>query len=143
MFTTTHKSGIKSKVNGKKKFFFILITSLFILYLICNLNSCTSLNEEDILKDVKCDTIDVSYNELKYIFTGICSICHNEVSTFRAGIVMDSYKNVVSSINTGLVLPAINHADGVIPMPNGMAKLSDCDLAKINSWIKRGMPENK
>ena len=46
------------------------------------------------------------------------------------------------SINTGLVLPAIKHANGVPPMPNGMPKLNDCDIAKIEAWINAGMPEN-
>jgi hypothetical protein len=141
MFTPTRIPGNKFKVNSGEKIFLIIVS--FILFWIINSTSCTFQNEEDLLHDIKCDTINVSYNDLRYIFTGICSTCHNKEFTFRDGIIMDSYKSVVSSINTGLVQPALNHDAGLTPMPNGMAKLSDCDLNKIKAWIKAGLPENK
>jgi hypothetical protein len=124
-----------------KKFFLVL--GFFTLYWICNSTSCTFISEEELLKDIPCDTIDVLYSDLTYIFTGICSTCHNETFTYKPGIILDSYISVRSSINTGLVLPAINHSDGVPPMPSGMTKLSECDIDKIESWINAGMPENK
>ncbi|MFO7830300.1 MAG: hypothetical protein R6V23_16900 [Bacteroidales bacterium] len=115
----------------------------FFIFLIIILSSCTFDNEEDLLKDFTCDTTDVSYHDLTYIFSDICANCHNETFTYREEIKMDNYENVKSSINTGLVWPAINHESGVPPMPNGLPKLSDCDLAKIQAWIDAGMPENK
>ena len=126
---------------GKIKYYIVIV--IFILYWICNSTSCTLQNEEDYLKDIICDTTDISYNDLTYIFTGTCTACHSELFTYRDGIKMDSYNNVKSSINTGLVWPSINHANGVPPMPGGMSKLSDCELDKIEAWINAGMPENK
>jgi len=126
---------------GKIKYF--IITVFFILYWICGSTSCTLQNEEDFLKDIICDTTDISYHDLTYIFTGICTDCHSELFTYRDGIEMDSYNGVKSSVNTGLVWPSINHADGVPPMPVGISKLSDCELNKIEAWINAGMPENK
>lgn len=132
---------MKFKIYSKNKLFFISI--LFVVYWIINSTSCTFLNEEELFKDIECDTINVSYSDLTYIFTGICTNCHNEVFSYRDGIMMDSYIRVKSSINTGLVLPAINHAEGVPRMPNGMPKLSTCELDKIKAWINAGMVENK
>ena len=131
---------IRFQLSGDIIFF---LANIFILYWFGNLTSCTFLNEEDLLDGIQCDTIDVSYNELTYIFTGICTSCHSEVFTYRDGIKMDSYDNVRASINTGLVMPAIIHADGVPPMPKGMKKLTDCEISKIEAWINKGMPENK
>jgi cytochrome c5 len=125
----------------KIKYFIIVVFGIF--YWICNSTSCTMQNEEDFLQANICDTIDVSYHDLTYIFTEICSACHSEVFTYRDGIKMDSYNRVKSSINTGLVLPAINQVNGVPPMPKGASKLSDCELDKIKAWINDGMPENK
>jgi len=107
-------------------------------------SNCTFDNEEELLEDFDCDTTDIVYNDLTYIFSDICSNCHNESFTLanRGNIKIDSYENVKSSINTGLVWPAINHEEGVPPMPNGLPKLSDCDLNKIDAWIDAGMPEN-
>jgi len=125
----------------KIKYFIIVVFCIFCW--ICNSTSCTMQNEEDFLNGNICDTIDVSYHDLTYIFTEICTVCHSEVFTYKDGIKMDSYNNVISSINTGLVLPAINHDDGVPQMPKGMSKLSDCELDKIKAWINNGMAENK
>ena len=109
---------------------------------ILSFSHCTFDNEEELLEDFICDTTDVVYDDLTYIFSDICANCHNETFTYRDEIKMDTYENVKSSINTGLVWPAINHEEGVPPMPNGLPKLSDCDLNKIEAWIDAGMPEN-
>jgi len=119
---------------------FISIPILFIALTFSINYSCTFDNEEDLLKDYECDTIDVIYSDLTNIFSDICADCHSSNNTYHPDIKMDSYSNVKSSINTGLVLPAINHEDGVPPMPNGLPKLSDCDLKKIQTWIDLGMP---
>jgi hypothetical protein len=121
---------------------FISILILFIALTFAINYSCTFDNEEDLLKDYNCDTTYIIYSDLTYIFTDICADCHNSALTLSPGINMDSYNNVKSSINTGLVVPAINHENGVPPMPNGLPKLSNCDLEKIQTWIDLGMPEN-
>lgn len=102
--------------------------------------SCTFDNEEDFLKNQICDTTDLVYNDLTHIFD-ICATCHNSTSTYRVGIEMDKYESVKASINTGLVLPAIKHT-GPYRMPDGLSKLSDCNISKIEAWINNGMPEN-
>ena len=103
-------------------------------------SSCTFDNEEDFLKEYGCDTTNLVYNDLTYIFD-ICATCHNNVDTYRDGIEMDRYQSVKSSIETGLVLPAIKHT-GKYNMPDGLPKLSDCNISKIEAWINAGMPEN-
>lgn len=120
------------------KIIFLCLLSSSLFYF----SNCTFDNEEELLEDFVCDTTDVAYGDLTYIFSDICANCHNETFTYRDEIKMDTYENVKSSINTGLVWPAINHEEGVPPMPNGLPKLSDCDLNKIEAWIDAGMPEN-
>src|SRR3989339_456360 len=93
--------------------------------------SCTFDNEEELLENFICDTTNVKYADLTYIFSDICSNCHSSTFTYRDGILMDSYNNVKASINSGRVLPAIEHQEGVPHMPYNLPKLSDCDLDKI------------
>lgn len=120
----------------KDKFlFYIGVMGLLFLQ-----SSCTFDNEEDFLKEYGCDTTNLVYNDLTYIFD-ICATCHNNVDTYRDGIEMDRYQSVKSSIETGLVLPAIKHT-GKYNMPDGLPKLSDCNISKIEAWINAGMPEN-
>jgi hypothetical protein len=119
----------------------LIFSILFLLCSLVNFNSCTYENEEDLLEDFQCDTSAIVYTDLTYIFTGICANCHSE-SLYYKDIKMDSYENVKTSVNTGRVWRAINHKDGIRPMPDGLPKMSDCDLNKINAWINAGMPEN-
>jgi hypothetical protein len=103
--------------------------------------SCTFENEENYFNPV-CDTTTIVYNDLTYIFTNVCASCHvSPDNTPRPGIVMSNYEQVKASVLTGKVLPAIKH-EGNYKMPAGQAKLSDCDIEKIEAWINAGMPEN-
>jgi hypothetical protein len=112
---------------------------IFILTTLLNI-SCTFESEEDLIKDVECDTTNIIYSDLTHVFSDICTTCHNSSSTFKEGIIMDSYENVVSSINSGPVWKAINHEEGVTPMPYQQEQLPECDLKKIRAWIDNGMP---
>lgn len=110
-------------------------------------SSCTFKNEEEYFGPAVCDsslvlrdTVMVDYQNLSYIFTGICAQCHNSIQTPRPAIKMDTYENVVASINTGKVLPAIRH-EGKYRMPYNQPKLSDCEIQRIQIWIDRNMPK--
>ena len=56
----------------------------------------------------------------------------NNYSTFQG------FKNQSSSY----LLGSLRHDPGTDPMPKGRAKLSDCDIARIQSWIDAGQPNN-
>ncbi|NOQ27715.1 MAG: hypothetical protein GQ564_20315 [Bacteroidales bacterium] len=120
---------------------YLVFIVFFVSFGLIYSTSCTFDNEEDLLKNFICDTNDIVYNDLTYIFTDICSVCHKEGDTERLGIEMDSYLSVKASMNTGLVLQAINHT-GPYKMPFQQAKLSDCDIDKIEAWVNADMPEN-
>jgi hypothetical protein len=123
----------------KPKFRSTLYTLLFLG--LTGFVSCTFENEENYFNPV-CDTTAIVYNDLTYIFTDVCASCHvSATETPRPGIVMSNYEQVKASILTGKVLPAIKH-ESIYKMPAGQAKLSDCDIEKVEAWINAGMPEN-
>jgi hypothetical protein len=132
---------IRNQNTGDMKLSRAAVFSLLIFLYIITTISCTFDNQEDLLEDFECDTIGIVYDDLTYIFTGICANCHNESLNYK-GIKMNSYQNVKTSVNTGRVWRAINHEDGIRPMPDGLPKLLECDLNKIGAWINAGMPEN-
>lgn len=110
------------------------------------IEGCTFHNEEDYFEELPCDsslvdtdTISVTYNDLSYIFNGSCVQCHNIGFTNAPGIVFNDYDDVVSSIETGKVIPAIKHE--TVQMPKNQQKLSDCEIQLIEVWINRGMPK--
>ena len=40
------------------------------------------------------------------------------------------------------MLGSIEQTRGYDPMPKGRAKISDCDIARIKSWMAAGKPDN-
>ncbi len=100
--------------------------------------SCTNNNEEDLYGD-DCDTQNLTYNKIKFIFENNCYTCHT-VPQGNLGIKLDTYSDVKAAVRTNRLLPAIKHT-GTIKMPLGQTKLSDCNIAKIEAWINAGMPE--
>ncbi|MFC2137106.1 hypothetical protein ACFLTE_02920 [Bacteroidota bacterium] len=129
------------------------IISIIIIILLVNFISCTKDNEDDLLDDQSdttdvndtanvavCNTLNMTYDSIAYIFA-VCIDCHNSESTFREGVVMDSYENVKNSILTQPVWQAINHEDGFKNMPSYNPKLEQCELDKIGAWINYGIPE--
>jgi mono/diheme cytochrome c family protein len=76
------------------------------------------------------------------VLTSNCYVCHSGAATAGAGIKLDNYASVKVQVNNGRLLGSIEHKPGFSPMPKGGAKMQDCDIAKIRTWIKAGAPNN-
>ena len=84
----------------------------------------------------QCDTLNVTYNgSVLPIFDQYCLSCHNSASS-QGGINLEDYSVVAQLAENGTLLGAIRHEPGYSPMPQGGNKLSDCDIAKIEVWIR-------
>lgn len=89
-----------------------------------------------------CDTSNVTYTTtIKTILDNSCALsgCH-DAQTKSFGYDLSNYNGAVAGTQ-GRLLGAIRHDNGFIAMPKGMAKLSDCDIAKITAWINSGTPQ--
>jgi mono/diheme cytochrome c family protein len=117
------------------------IVSVFAIAVILITAGCYYDNEEDLYPGSGgCDTTNVTYSAtIAPVFAGYCNSCHSG-SNPSGNIVTDNYNSVKS--NMSRIHGAINHQSGYTPMPKDSGKLSDCDLAKIDIWIRQGMPNN-
>jgi len=108
---------------------------------IVTLTSCEFNNKERMqeLEGEQCDTINVTYAKVKPIFQNNCVQCHNQ-SYHNYDILLDSYENVKSAAQTGLLVKAVNHLPGVIPMPYQSAMLDNCSIRKVTIWINAQTP---
>ncbi len=91
-----------------------------------------------------CDTANVTYsNTIKPIMAQSCATigCH-DATTKESGYDFNNYSDLQIAVNANRLLPVINHQSGVQPMPQGMPKLSDCNIAKITKWVSAGAPNN-
>ena len=127
-----------------KKLFLIgiILTSLIVI-------SCSKSNEETLQQNTNgntggnnCDTVNMKYAaDVLPIIQANCYSCHGN-GLSQNGVSLDSYAKVKVQADNGNLIGVITHADGYPPMPQGAAKLSDCNINKIRSWISRGALNN-
>ena len=93
-------------------------------------------------EDPNCMTSNVSYSST---ITGIintynCLSCHG--ATPSAPFSLHTYAGVKARVDDGRLFGAINHQAGFSPMPQGGAKMSQCDINKVKAWIDAGAQNN-
>jgi hypothetical protein len=118
----------------------LFIISAFTLLVI----GCSKTSEDQLTTPTpsQCDTVNMTYSgDVQPILQANCYSCHGNGSA-NGGITLDSYAGVKSVADNGILIGVITHASGFPPMPQGGAKLSDCDINKITSWINRGAIDN-
>lgn len=115
--------------------------------------SCSKDNEQDLNSNpgggnpggggsTSCDTVNMQYAaSIKPILQNNCYACHGN-GLSNGGVTLDTYAGVKAVADNGKLVGVINHAAGFKQMPQGGAKLSQCNIDKIEAWIKRGAPNN-
>jgi mono/diheme cytochrome c family protein len=129
----------------KKTSIILLASAVMILTL--SLYSCYNDNEEELYAGTSiCDTINVSYtksvaNVFANVNQGNCNSCHGgDNPTSGINIRTDTYDGVVKDITR--IRKSINHESGSVAMPKEMPQLTACQLAKIDAWYHKGMPND-
>lgn len=120
----------------KKNFLILFAISAFLI-------SGCYYDKEDLLYGTNCDVGTVTYSST---ITGIlnnygCLGCHVGAIP-SGGINLENYANVKAYADNGRLFGAINHSPGFVPMPDGAAKMSSCDIQKVKAWIDAGAPNN-
>ncbi len=122
----------------------IRLASLLLLISI-TLTGCYYDKENELYPSPKtvCDTTHVTYSKsIVPIMVANCNVCHS-TALQQGYIITDTYNDLSGLASPdGPLYNGINWVGGVSKMPKGGAKLSDCDVAKINIWIRAGAPNN-
>ena len=122
---------------------FVLAGSLVIIAL-----SCSKKSEEIIISGNggpdPCDTTNMKYTaNVLPILKNNCYTCHGIATNNGSnGIILEGYDNLKVKADNGQLIGVITHAPGYPPMPQGGAKLSDCDIHTVRSWINNGTQNN-
>jgi hypothetical protein len=131
------------KQPNMKFFFSILLLAL----LLGSVSSCYYDKEELLYgnsNNLPCtDTSGtVSYTaKVVPLFQQYCNSCHS--GNFPSGgILMGTYAADKAIGLNGKLYGSIAHASGYSPMPKGMAKMTNCQIALIKKWIDSGMLNN-
>ncbi len=122
---------------------------LFIsLFAVVGLAGCYYDSKEELYPSTPvgagCDTTNVSYaSVIQPIMNQYCAMsgCHDKV-TRSSNYDLSSYGGTKLSVDNNRLMGVIMHEAGFSPMPQGMAKLDNCTIAKIKAWINAGAPNN-
>lgn len=121
--------------------FFLIISCLF------SLSSCYYDKEELLYGDVNNGPCTDSTGTVSYSLTvapilrQYCYSCHT--GSFPSGNqLMGTYTADKAMGQNGKLYGTINHSPGFSPMPKGMSKMNNCQIATIKKWVDTGMPNN-
>jgi len=90
-----------------------------------------------------CITTNMKYStDIAPIISANCFACHSNANASISGFSLEGHSNLKAKVDDGRLVGAITHAAGFTPMPDGLPKLSDCNIAKIVSWVNAGAPNN-
>jgi hypothetical protein len=114
-----------------------IVFSMVLFVISCNYDA------EDVLYGNKiCETTSMSYKEdISPIITQNCFACHRNNSTISS-LSLEGYDNLLSQVESGSLVGTIKHLSGYSPMPQGLSKMSDCNISKIEAWIAQGALNN-
>lgn len=88
-----------------------------------------------------CDTNVYTYSgAVQPIMQTYCVGCHNSPSV--PGGSLNDYNSVKEAAVNGRLIGDIKHLPGYNPMPQGGAKLADCQITQIEKWVASGAPNN-
>jgi len=89
-----------------------------------------------------CSTENITFSAtIQPILQKNCLGCHSG-ATPSGNVNLSTYAGVQKVATNGKLVGVVSHAAGFIPMPQGGAKLSDCDITKIKEWVNAGAPNN-
>lgn len=120
---------------------------LWALVLILLVTACAKSNEEAERAEMggagNCNTTNMSYaTDIAPILQANCYACHSNANQSISGISLEGHSNLKKVADDGRLIGVITHAAGYPPMPQIGAKLSDCNINKIKSWVNSGSPNN-
>jgi hypothetical protein len=126
-----------------------ILSMLF--FSIITLTACYQDNEEELYATTTTTTTCDLTTAVKFstvvspIIASKCgtSGCHSATSK-AAGINLGNYDAIKAYLTNSkpAFLGSIKRTSGYSIMPKGDAKLPDCDISKIESWITAAMPNN-
>ena len=120
-----------------------LLKSFIVIGIAIFMQSCYYDNVEDLYPQLpECDTANVTYSKSIWpVINSNCTGCHG--GNAPAGNTrLENYNDISSAANNGSLLGTIRHENGWSPMPKGGGKLNNCDIAKIETWVNQGTPDN-
>lgn len=109
-----------------------------------SINSCYYDKADKLYPSTTCDTAKMNFtSNIKPIITNNClnQGCHTTANP-SASIILDNYSGTKATIAGDKLINALKYVTGGSKNMPPAGKISDCDISKVEAWIKRAAPEN-
>lgn len=117
--------------------------SLLSIVLVLSLSSCYYDKGDKLYPNVvECDTLKMTYASIKPILQSNCidKGCHTTSANF-GGVILENYSGTKASVTGEKLINALKYISGGTKNMPPTGKLSDCEINKVEAWIRRGTPE--
>jgi hypothetical protein len=120
------------------------IIKTFLLMAIISLGSCYYDVAEELYPPTACVTDNMSYSaNIIPIIQSNCYTCHStSAGPANGNVILEGYDEIKKYVDSGQLLGAIKWESGFSRMPQDAPQLSDCNIAKIESWVNDGALNN-
>ena len=108
------------------------------------IGSCYYDVAEELYPPTECITTNMSYAaNIQPIIQTNCYTCHSvSAAPANGNIILEGYSEIKKYATSGQLVGAIKWQSGYSPMPKDRPQLSDCNIAKIESWVNAGALDN-
>jgi mono/diheme cytochrome c family protein len=104
-------------------------------------SSCYYDKEDLLYGTSSCDTTNVKYStQIVGIINSSCISCHGGTAAAGGGIKLGDYASVKAAADNGTLLNSVIRTNNT--MPKGGARLSNCRISEIRTWIRNGTLNN-
>ncbi len=123
------------------------LKSLFAIIVVAITFTSCFYDKADVVYPVSastCDTTTVTYsNQIVSILNAQCNYCHGAAAnSIGGGIYLNTYAALKPYVNNGSFLNSILQNGKASAMPKNGAKMDNCSILKIQSWINKGALNN-
>lgn len=122
---------------------FLVMNGRFVLAMLMaavTLVGCTYDDLDTLGSPVDCDTFDVSFgSDILPLVMDNCQGCHSGGSP-AAGLALEEHGDIASSAEAMLDRMDRDPGDPLLMPQSG--KLDSCSIARFNTWIQNGKPNN-
>lgn len=90
-----------------------------------------------------CDTTAVTWSlTIVPLLQTHCALPTCHVSGGNGTGNFTTYAGVMTQVDNGKLLKAVQHLPGAIPMPPDGSMIPACDIARLQAWVNAGAEEN-
>jgi cytochrome c5 len=123
------------------------LKSLFAIMVVAITFASCFYDKADVVYPVSastCDTTTVTYsNQIVSILNAQCNYCHGAAAnSIGGGIYLNTYAALKPYVTNGSFLNSILQNGKASAMPKNGAKMDNCSILKIQSWINKGALNN-